>query len=181
MADGQKYEHGIIGRPAPKWGVTEWYNLPAGKKTLDITDFEGRVVYLFGFQSWCPGCHSHGFPTLKQVEKRFHDDDDVVFIAVQTVFEGFGTNTAEAALEDVEEFGLDIPMGHDAGPDNRHSTLMTRYRSGGTPWTVIIDPEGIVQFNGFRIQAKEATALIDRLLEQAASISPGAGSTGGAR
>ena len=179
MADGQKYRYGIIGLPAPSWGVTDWYNLPEGRKTLDVSDFEGKVVYLFGFQSWCPGCHSHGFPALKQVEKQFHNNDEVVFIAVQTVFEGFGRNTAEAGAEDVKKFALDIPYGYDAGLDGRHSTIMRRYRSGGTPWTVIIDPEGIVQFNGFRIQAKEATALIDRLLEQAASISPGAGSTGG--
>ncbi len=30
---------GIIDQQAPAWGVTEWVQLPAGKTSLDITDF----------------------------------------------------------------------------------------------------------------------------------------------
>ncbi|WP_372680019.1 hypothetical protein [Desulfosarcina sp.] len=38
------------------------------------------------------------------------------------------------------------------------------YRSGGTPWTVVIGPAGQVVYNGFRIEADEAKPLIDRLI-----------------
>ena len=103
--------------------------------------------------------------TLKEVSEHFVASDDVAFVAVQTVFEGFGANTSEKALATVQSFDLDIPVGHDTGSDNRHSTLMARYRSGGTPWTIIIDRDGIVQFNGFQIESKEAIRLIDRLLD----------------
>jgi len=37
---------------APSWEGTEWINLPSGKKSLDVKDFEGRVVYLSFFQKW---------------------------------------------------------------------------------------------------------------------------------
>ena len=37
---------------APAWEGTEWINLPAGKKTLDVKDLRGRVVYLSFFQKW---------------------------------------------------------------------------------------------------------------------------------
>ena len=37
---------------APSWQGTEWINLDEGRKTLDITDFEGKVVYLAFFQKW---------------------------------------------------------------------------------------------------------------------------------
>lgn len=40
------------GMMAPTWGKTEWINLPQGKKTLDIEDYRGRVVYLALFQQW---------------------------------------------------------------------------------------------------------------------------------
>jgi hypothetical protein len=37
---------------APTWEGTEWINLPAGKKTLDVNDLRGRVIYLSFFQKW---------------------------------------------------------------------------------------------------------------------------------
>jgi hypothetical protein len=44
---------------------------------------------------------------------------------------------------------------------------MRRYRTGGTPWTVIIDRAGIVRFNDFHIEAKAASRLVDHLKQAA--------------
>ncbi len=159
---GQDRSLGILGQRAPAWELSEWYNLPREPDRLEVSDFEGKVVYLFCFQSWCPGCHSHGFPTLQEVERHFADDDDVFFVAVQTVFEGFGTNTANRGRDALAKFDLEIPLAQDTG-DRGPSSLMRKYRTGGTPWTVIIDPGGVVRFNGFNIQPEQAIALIDRL------------------
>ncbi len=153
---------GIAGRAAPSWSVTDWINLPAGTGTLDIDDLEGKVVFVLGFQSWCPGCHSRGFPTLKQLIKEYKTADDVSFVAVQTVFEGFSTNTAQRAWATAREYKLDIPIGHD-GTAGRPSILMQRYRTGGTPWVIIVDKQGIVRFNDFHIPLNRARALIDEL------------------
>lgn len=162
----QRFQYGIIGQRAPKWKVAEWYNLPEGTEKIEVTDFTGKIVYLFSFQSWCPGCHAHGFPALKYFQERYQDNDDVVFIAIQTVFEGFETNTAQNGWDDVKEFGLDIPMGHDPGPENERSIVMQNYKSGGTPWTVIIDRKGIVRYNDFSIRADQGITLIDRLISE---------------
>ncbi len=161
-AYAQRVPPGIAGRPAPSWGVSEWINLPEGSLTLDVTDLKGTVVFMLGFQSWCPGCHSRGFPTLKQLIKTYAGADDVSFVAVQTVFEGFSTNTARRAWETAREYELDIPVGHD-GTAGRHSIFMQRYRTGGTPWVVIIDKQGIVRFNAFHIEAQRARTIIDEL------------------
>ncbi len=161
-AYAQRVPPGIAGRPAPSWGVSEWINLAEGSRTLDVTDLEGTVIFMLGFQSWCPGCHSRGFPTLKQLIKTYAGVDDVSFVAVQTVFEGFSTNTARRAWETAREYELDIPVGHD-GTAGRRSLFMQRYRTGGTPWVVIIDKQGIVRFNGFHIRAERARTLIDEL------------------
>ena len=161
-AFGQHGPPGIAGARAPRWEVTQWINLPDGKKTLDVGDFEGRVLYLYGFQSWCPGCHARGFPTLKRLIGDYEEADDVAFVAVQTVFEGFGTNTAGRAWETARRYELDIPVGHD-GTAGRTSVLMRSYRTGGTPWTVIIDKQGIVRWNGFHLSAARARRLIDGL------------------
>ncbi|MEZ5341423.1 MAG: hypothetical protein R2706_08240 [Acidimicrobiales bacterium] len=56
---------------------------------LSIDDVVEPVIDLYNFQSWCPGCHSHGFPTMKAVKDHFASTgqaDQVKFIAVQTVF-----------------------------------------------------------------------------------------------
>jgi len=98
--------------------------------------------------------------------ENFADNPDVVFIAVQTVFEGFDVNTASAAKESADEFGLDIPVGHDSGPAKDGSYLMRRYRSRGTPWTVIIDRDGVVRINDFFIHSKKSTGIINQLLAQ---------------
>jgi len=158
----QRAEPGIAGRKAPSWGVTQWLNLPDNREGLDIADFKGKVVYLYGFQSWCPGCHRHGFPTLKEIIARYGDDPKVVIVAVQTAFEGFGSNGFDDARRVAERYELSIPVGQSGTAQNR-SRLMARYRTGGTPWTIIIGPDGVVRFNDFHITAEKAGALIDRL------------------
>jgi hypothetical protein len=79
------------------------------------------------------------------------------------LFEGYGTNTAKAALSSALGHGVDVPVGHDGGP--HRSRTMARYRSGGTPWFVVIDRQGIVRFDGFRITVPKVTALLERLLK----------------
>lgn len=157
-------EPGIVGRSAPAWTVDAWHNLPAGQASLDIDELRGKVIYLFCFQSWCPGCHSHGFPTLQAVHERFGVRDDVAFVAVQTVFEGFASNTVHDGRRTMEELGLTIPWAQAEGKDHASPALMRAYRTGGTPWTVIIDPSGVVRWNGFGIRPEDAIAVVEKLL-----------------
>jgi len=171
-AEGQARRLGIEGQAAPAWGVREWINLPEGKERLDVSDFRGRVVYLYGFQSWCPGCHRHGFPTLQALIERFEGVEDVAFVAVQTTFEGFGTNTARAAWKVAGDYDLEIPVGH-SGARGVRSPLMERYRTGGTPWTIIIDKGGTVRFNDFHVSVEAASALIDELRREEVEESSG--------
>ena len=159
LASVHSMPRGIVGKEAPSLQDVVWV------QTIDDvtpTIAKGKVNYLFFFQSWCPGCHSHGFPTLANLKKKF---PGVNFIAVQTVFEGFNTNTKERAVADVKSFRLNIPVGHD-GTSGAPSPLMQSYRSGGTPWTIIIDKQGTVRFNGFRLQVKQGEELLDMLINE---------------
>ena len=146
---------GIQGQIAPPWGVETWFNLPDGQPAFSLGDLEDKVVYMYCFQAWCPGCHSHGFPTLLSVQDAFSGDEDVAFVAIQTVFEGFETNTLDQAKEVARRYEMDIPFGHDPGPDGRRSIVMQRYLTGETPWTVLIDQQGYVRFNGFEARSED--------------------------
>ena len=157
---------GIVGHRAPEIAANVWYNLADDEDAFRLAGQEGKVVYLFFFQSWCPGCHSHGFPTLQDVHAKYGDRRDIVFVALQTTFEGFSSNDSSAALETVEGFDLNIPTGHDEGFEGEGSITMRRYRSGGTPWTVLIDREGKVRWNGFRISPQRAISAVGALLAE---------------
>jgi len=89
-------------------------------------------------------------------------------LAIQTVFEGFHYNTPEKLSESQHKYAIRVPMAHDAGnpATDRIPATMRKYRSGGTPWTVIIDHHGIVIYNQFHIGVEQATTLIQELLQK---------------
>jgi len=159
---GTKPVAGIAGQQAPQWDVSQWHQLPAGKKTLDITDYKGKVLYLYFFQSWCPGCHSAGFPNLKKLHSKYKDDPNVEFVVIQTTFEGHQTNTADKLKPTAAKYDLPIPFGQSAGKQGTPA-IMQKYRTGGTPWVVLIDKAGRVQFNGHHVDSKKAALAIDQL------------------
>ena len=107
-----------------------------------------------------------GFPTLKALTETFKGNPEVIFLAVQTVFEGYGYNTKEKLRKNQLKYDVKVPMAHAAGNSESHRPpeIMRNYRSGGTPWTVIIDPKGWIAFNHFHIEPKSAVELIERLL-----------------
>lgn len=153
---------GILGQTAPRWDATDWIQVKGHRKSLEIDELKGKVVVLFCFQAWCPGCHAYGFPVLQKLVKHYEKDSEVQFAAVQTVFEGFGANTVARGHTCARKFDLEIPFGH-SGKRGEVSRLMQRYRTGGTPWTIIIGKGRKVRFNDFRIDRAQAIRLIDRL------------------
>ncbi len=158
---------GIWGLQAPSWEVDTWIDENGeSMEAIDLKDFEGKVVYLYGFQSWCPGCHKYGFPTLKKLATEFKDNDNVAFVAVQTVFEGHGTNTKNKLRKVQQQYDLKIPFGHDTGDKTtrNRSKILTNYRTGGTPWVVIIDTEGTVMYNDFHIETEKASKMLKALV-----------------
>lgn len=157
------HPRGIVGRKAPNWDVERWFNLPEGVDKLDVRDFRGKVVYVLCFQSWCPGCHTRGFPTLQKMIERYKGQSTVAFVAVQTTFEGFSVNSAKVAETVGQQYDLKIPIGH-TGSDGKRSGLMERYRTGGTPWVIVIDRNGVVRFNDFHLPLEDGAKLIDRLV-----------------
>jgi hypothetical protein len=76
----------------------------------------------------------------------------VGFAVVQTVFEGEDKNTFERLRETQQRYDLAVPFGHDQVPGGQ-STLMDDYHTGGTPWFIVIAPDGEVAGSGFRIDA----------------------------
>jgi len=107
---------------------------------------------VYCFQSWCSGCHSKGLPDLKKMVEALEGNDKVVFLAIQTVFEGHHANTYKKMVETQKQYELQIPFGHDAGEDGKsRSRIMDSYQTGGTPWFLFIDTHDNVVFSDFHI------------------------------
>lgn len=155
--------YGIEGFEAPELLVDKWVD-GEGKKTgpLKLSDFDGKFKVIYCFQSWCPGCHSIGFPALQQMTGNLKDRGQVIFLAVQTVFEGHEANAYDKILETQKQYGLKIPFGHDPGDEssNNRSKIMYSYRTGGTPWFIFIDLKNKVVFNDFHINVEGAIEFL---------------------
>ena len=140
MAKDIKY--GIDGFKAHEFGVDQWVDANGDSiNPIKLSDYDGKFKVVYCFQSWCPGCHSRGFPALQEMAQALKNNKNVAFIAIQTVFEGHHENTFDKIIEIQEKYGLKIPFGHDPGDINsqNRSKIMQHYRTGGTPWFIFID------------------------------------------
>lgn len=99
-----------------------------------------------------------------RLEKKYADADDVVLFHLQTVFEGHKVNTPELGRTMARRAGVRAPVGQDARADaSRLSLLMLHYGTGGTPWTIVIDKQGVVRHSSVTPPFKALTKMIDAL------------------
>lgn len=147
---------------APEFNVKDWVDVNGNKTSeIKLSDFKSKFKVLYCFQSWCPGCHSVGLPNLQKMVNALKDNDKIVFLAVQTVFEGYQSNTYQKMLETQKKYDLKIPFGHDAGNDGKsRSNIMMNYKTGGTPWFILIDQNDNVVFADFHLNVDAAIDVL---------------------
>ncbi len=147
---------------APEFDVKDWVDANGNKtEPIKLSDLNGKFKVVYCFQSWCPGCHSVGLPNLQKMVKALEGNEKVVFLAVQTVFEGHEANTYEKMVETQKKYDLKIPFGHDAGDDGKsRSNIMTNYKTGGTPWFILVDQHNNVVFADFHLNVDAAIDVL---------------------
>lgn len=71
-----------------------------------------------------------------------------------------GINSADKVRKTQLQYDLPIVFGHDPGEDHPHGRpkTMLDFRTGGTPWHILINPQGQVIFNGFSLNTDAAIA-----------------------
>jgi thiol-disulfide isomerase/thioredoxin len=116
------------------------------------------------FQSTCVACEKREFPVLKQLVNEFEGNTEVAFLAIQTPFEDFASNSELQLKPIAEKHGLSIPFGHLAKTKDTYS-INVAYETGGTPWWIVIDKEGTVVFNDYTMAPDIAAANIRKLIE----------------
>ena len=152
--------YGIVGQRAPELEVDFWIDENGKPTSFNLADNAGKWVFLKCFQSWCPGCHSHGLPAVKKISDALEGNPNIVFAGIQTVFEGRIINTVDKVRKTQLQYDLKMPMGHDPGEER--SRTMVSYRTGGTPWMILISPNREVVYNDFGINAEKAIEFLLR-------------------
>ncbi|MBN9318891.1 MAG: hypothetical protein J0I28_04290, partial [Caulobacterales bacterium] len=101
-------------------------------------------------------------PALRRYFRRraaAHEVEDLV----QEVFIRLQSRRSEEAVEDMDRYVFVVAA----------NVLMRRYRNGGTPWFILIDPDGRVVYNHFRIDADKLVTFLKRLENEPAAPEPG--------
>jgi thiol-disulfide isomerase/thioredoxin len=150
---------------APEINVSQWIDADGSEmEAIRLSDYKGKFKVVYCFQSWCPGCHSKGLPDLKKMVDALENNENVIFLAIQTVFEGYDSNTYAKIAETQRKYKLKIPFGHDAGDDGKsRSNIMTAYQTGGTPWFLFIDKHDNVVFSDFHLNPDVAIEFLKTL------------------
>lgn len=167
---------GIQGKKAPKLNVSTWIQLPGDKKFVEIDDYAGKTLILLFFQHECEASQKRALPTYKILSDKYDAEEEVAFLAVQTAFQKLTDNTASKLEVIAEKFKISTPIGHhtktQAFPGINGDYIVAEdgspqggYEPRGTPWWVVITPEGEVEFNGSYLNPTEAQVILDGLTQ----------------
>jgi thiol-disulfide isomerase/thioredoxin len=149
---------------APELRVSQWIDVNGNKlkNPIRLADYKDKFKVIYAFQHWCPGCHKIGLPSLKKMVDALEGNEKIVFLAIQTVFEGASQNTFDKIIETQKKYDLKIPFGHDDGRQNgeSRSSTMTDFHTSGTPWFILIDENDQIVFADFHINTEAAINLL---------------------
>lgn len=114
--------------PAPGFTLVD---IDGDRFTLDA--FRGRWVFLHFWASWCGPCREE-MPTIQRMAEGFSDDEFAVLLV----------NTAEdedTIFSFLAEIDTDLKSLMDAD-----GQVTEKFRPRGLPTTILIDPQGLVQY-----------------------------------
>lgn len=152
----------VAGEPAPGWVIDEWLRQPAGG--VELSQLRGRTIVMVCVQHNCPASKLLAVPMMADAAARFADADDVSLILHQTAFTDFRFNTPASFGLLLEQLPPHVALAHSGNALSR-PVILDDYGVRGTPWTLIIGPDGIVEFSGCLLDSSELIRMVEELRE----------------
>jgi thiol-disulfide isomerase/thioredoxin len=126
-----------VGEQAPEWSVAAWTDGMERK----LSDYRGKVVVIDVWGVWCSAC-LNAIPGLKDVQQRFRDRNDVVFLTIHSA----GTELDEVRSL-MRRTRWDWATGLDEGENVHDSATVVRFHVRFFPTTLVVGRDGTVAFN----------------------------------
>lgn len=120
------------------------FSLPGQNKTVDLSKYKGKVVYLDFWASWCGPC-KRSFPWMNKLQEQYGSDGfEIVAISL------------DASREDAEEFLARIPANFSVAFDEKGKSAES-YKIKAMPSSFLIDRQGrlVHKSLGFRNEEKK--------------------------
>jgi thiol-disulfide isomerase/thioredoxin len=136
---GQQPTGATAGAGAANAGVS--MRDPSGA-VVTLADYQGQVVVLDFWASWCPPCRA-AMPAIDRLHERFKDKSVKVF--------GVNINDNKDPVKFMEEMGVDYPLLVEGEAAAQHFGVQA------IPTFIVIDPEGRVVYEkaGWAPQAEQ--------------------------
>lgn len=138
--------------------ATDFYLRDLNGKLVRLSDFQGKVVVLNFWATWCPPCRKE-MPSMQQLYQA-HKDKGLEVVAVSV-----DTTSSQEVRAFIEELGLTFPVLHD-----RDSLVSRLYSNPGVPSSYVIDPQGKVVYRvlgEYDWFSKKARTAVEALLPDA--------------
>ena len=105
--------------------------------TIKSSDYEGKIIVLDFWATWCGPCKQQ-FPLLEKIYLENMENDAIVFFTVHAQTNG---ESEEEALDFIKKSNYSLPFVNDL-----KSLTYDRFNVSAIPHVIIIDQEGIVRF-----------------------------------
>ncbi|MHC4641182.1 MAG: redoxin domain-containing protein [Planctomycetota bacterium] len=124
-----------IARKAPEFTLKSFDG-----KTINLSDYKGKIVVLEWFNYECPFVLRHygNTPTMIELANKYKDKN-VVWLAINSTSHA----TPEANIEFIEKRKLSYPI-----LDDRSGTVGRAYGAKTTPHMYVIDAKGSIAYQG---------------------------------
>jgi thiol-disulfide isomerase/thioredoxin len=127
-------------------GDAPGFTLPGHNKTIQLSQYKGKVVYLDFWASWCEPC-KRSFPWMNELQEQ-HGKDGFEIIAINL----------DESRNDAEEFLKKMPAKFDVAFDKSGKTAEV-YNLKAMPSSFLIDRNGKLVHKSLGYRAEEKKIL----------------------
>lgn len=137
--DQKKPKTAEVGKPAPDFELTD-----IDGKTHKLSDYKGKTVVLEWWNPECPFVvYLYREGNFKGWPNELHAKDDYVWLAINSGAPGQQGAGLEKSKHYRDEYKMQVPILLD-----EDGTVGRLYEARVTPHMYIIDPEGVLRYNG---------------------------------